>query len=105
MNANGRLGALAMLALCLASTSAEARTIRIVVDQLVFVPADIDLQVGDTVEWVNRDPFDHTATADGAWETFIPANGTARRVMKKSGTFEYYCRFHPHMKGRLSVAR
>jgi plastocyanin len=105
MYPKGRLGALAVLALCLASSSTEARTIRIVVDQLVFAPADVDLQIGDTVEWVNQDPFDHTATVDGGWETFIPANGKARRVVKKSGTFDYYCRFHPHMKGRLSVAR
>jgi plastocyanin len=29
---------------------------------------------------------------------------TARLVVKKAGAFDYICRFHPNMKGRLTVA-
>lgn len=104
MSANPRLGAMAMLALCLSSTAVDAKTIRVAVDSLVFSPAAVDAEVGDTIEWINQDPFDHTATVDGAWEVVIPAHRRARLVLKKSGVFDYYCRYHPHMKGRLSVA-
>jgi plastocyanin len=34
----------------------------------------------------------------------IPAKGTGRVVLKKIGVIEYYCRFHPNMVGRISVA-
>jgi plastocyanin len=31
-------------------------------------------------------------------------NKSARLVVKKAGTFDYFCRFHPNMKGRMTVA-
>ncbi len=34
----------------------------------------------------------------------IPAKGIGRVTMKKTGVFDYYCRFHPNMVGRVSVA-
>jgi plastocyanin len=104
MSANGRFGAWAAIALCLSSTAVDAKTMQITVDRLAFLPAAVDVKVGDTIEWINNDPFDHTATVDGAWEVVIPAHRKARLTLKKSGMLEYYCRYHPHMKGRLSVS-
>jgi plastocyanin len=103
MSANRRLGAMAMLALCLSSTAVDAKTVQVAVDNLVFSPAAVDTEVGDTIEWINQDPFDHTATVDGVWEVVIPAHRRARLVLKRSGVFDYYCRYHPHMKGRIST--
>jgi plastocyanin len=31
--------------------------------------------------------------------------GRARTVLKKAGQISFYCRFHPGMTGRLSVAK
>ncbi len=31
----------------------------------------------------------------------IEANKLASLILKKAGTVEYYCRFHPNMKGKL----
>ncbi len=83
---------------------AEARTIRVTIDKMAFVPAEIEAQVGDTIEWVNNEILVHTATVKGGWEVMIPAKGTASRAVAEAGQVDYYCRFHPNMKGQISVA-
>jgi plastocyanin len=82
----------------------RAVTIKVVIDELVFSPAEINAKVGDTVEWVNKDILAHTATVRGAWDVMIAANKTASVVLKNAGAVDYYCRLHPNMKGRMVVA-
>lgn len=82
---------------------AHAETFQITVDKLDFLPADIKAKVGDTIEWVNKDVFAHTATVRGDWDVMIPPKKTASFVLKTPGDVEYYCRFHPNMKARISV--
>lgn len=96
--------AIAGLALGNSAVDAEARTIRVTIEKMAFVPAEIEARVGDTIEWVNKDILVHTATVKGGWEVMIPAKGTASLAVPEAGQVDYYCRFHPNMKGRLSVA-
>ncbi len=85
---------------------AWADTIQVTIDKLVFTPTAINAKVGDTIEWVNKDVIAHTATVKGGWEVMIPAKMSATMIVKKAEVVEYYCRFHPNMKGRLTaVAR
>jgi plastocyanin len=84
---------------------AQAATIQIMMENLVIAPAEISAKVGDTVEWVNKDIFAHTATArNGDFDVTMPPKKTVTSVLKKAGTVEYYCRFHPNMKAVLNVA-
>lgn len=63
------------------------------------------LRAGDTITWINRDMFEHTATAkDGSFDVDLPPNAQATTVLSHPGTIDFYCRFHPGMTGRLSVA-
>ena len=81
------------------SVPADAATIQITMENLVISPAEASAKVGDTIEWINRDIFAHTATArSGDWDVTIPPKKTVTSVLKKAGTMEYYCRFHPNMK-------
>jgi plastocyanin len=83
---------------------AHAATIQIVMENLVVSPAEASARVGDTVEWINKDVFAHTATArNGDFDVTIPPKKTVTSVLKKAGTIEYYCRFHPNMKAVLTV--
>ncbi|HEX5211179.1 MAG TPA: cupredoxin family copper-binding protein [Pseudolabrys sp.] len=87
------------------SISAHAATIQITIQNLVNMPAEASAKVGDTVEWINKDVLAHTATAkNGDWDVMIGPNKTGRVVLKKAGTVDYYCKFHPNMTGRLIVA-
>ena len=51
------------------SFSAHAETIQISMENLVISPAEATAKVGDTIEWINKDIFVHTATArSGDWD-------------------------------------
>jgi plastocyanin len=105
-----RRWALSMVAVLLAAASpagsgAAAETIRVEMKNLVFTPASITAHVGDTIEWVNDDFVVHTATArNGDWDVKLAPHQTGRTVLKKPGRVEYYCRYHPNMKGEVMIA-
>lgn len=87
------------------SVSARAETIQVVIDKLVFSPVDVTAKVGDTIEWINKDVFAHTATATNRdWDVAIAPKQTARLKLTMPGAFDYFCRYHPNMKGRVTVA-
>jgi plastocyanin len=84
--------------------SAQAATIEISMENLVIAPAQATARVGDTIEWINKDIFAHTATArNGDFDVTLPPKKTGSLVLKKAGTVDYYCRFHPNMKATLTV--
>lgn len=93
------------LALAVIVVPAQAATIQIVMQDLVFAPTVVSAKVGDTIEWVNKDVFAHTATArDGDFDVNLPPKKTVTSVLSKAGTIEYYCRYHPNMKAVLTIA-
>ena len=101
----GRL--LAMTAIMLASmlVPARAATVQISMENLEIAPAEASAKVGDTIEWINKDVFAHTATArNGDFDVNLPPKTSATFVLKKAGTVDYYCRFHPNMKATLKIA-
>ena len=88
-----------------ASVSAHAATIQITMENLVVSPLEANAKVGDTIELINKDVLAHTATArNGDFDVAMPPKKTVSYVLKKPGTVEYYCRFHPNMKAVLNVA-
>jgi len=87
------------------SVSARAETIQVTIDKLVFTPVEVNAKVGDTIEWVNKDALVHTATAtNGDWNVTLAPKQNGQLVLKKPGTTDYFCKFHPNMKGRVIVA-
>jgi plastocyanin len=86
------------------AVSARAATIQIPIDAVAFQKLKVAAAVGDTIEWVNKDIFDHTATAkNGDFDVAIPAGRTVRFVVRKVGTIEYFCKLHPNMRATLVV--
>ena len=104
MSAKQVLAAAAAMMLVATSVPAWAETIQVMVDKLVFTPAEVNAKVGDTIEWVSRDILAHTATVKGGMEVMIPAGKTGRVTLQKAEAIDYYCRFHPNMKGRITVS-
>ena len=85
--------------------SARAATIQISMENLVISPAEASARVGDTIELINKDIFAHTATAkNGYFDGTMPPKKTVTMVLRKAGTVDYYCRFHPNMKATLVIA-
>lgn len=71
-----------------------------------FDPASLDVAAGTTVTWTNQDSTQHTVTAaDGSFESgAIAEGGTFSQTFDTPGTYAYACRFHPTMKGTITVA-
>ena len=87
-----------------AAVPAQAATIQIVMENLVILPAEASVKAGDTIEWINKDVFAHTATAqNGDFDVTMPPKKTVTSVVTKPGTVEYYCRYHPNMKAVLNI--
>jgi plastocyanin len=69
-----------------------------------FDPADLTVRTGDTVVWVNKDLFAHTATADGAFDSkAIDAGGSWQLTLRTAGELAYICALHPTMKATVRV--
>ncbi|SFH98446.1 cupredoxin domain-containing protein [Bradyrhizobium sp. Gha] len=102
---SGRLASIALAAAVLSmSVPAHAATIEITMENLVISPAEMLAKVGDTVTWINRDVFAHTATAkNGDFDVTLPPKTSATSVLKKAGVVDYYCRYHPNMKATLNI--
>ncbi len=95
----------ALLLAAAAYVPASAATIQITMENLEITPAMASAKVGDTIEWINKDVFAHTATArNGDFDVNLPPKKTGSFVLKKAGTVDYYCRYHPNMKATLNVA-
>lgn len=100
-----QVGRALVVALALAGApTAQAETIRIEVNKLIFSPVERQAHVGDTIEWVNSDFVAHTATArDGSFDVMLEPGKSGRYTVQKTGAVDYYCRFHPNMTGRITV--
>jgi len=92
---------------CLAggAVSAKATTHTVTIEGSKFDPSTLDVSAGDTIVWVNKDPFPHTATSkDGTFNSqSIAAGQSWTYTASKKGSFAYTCTFHPTMRGRLRV--
>jgi plastocyanin len=84
---------------------ASAKTLHVTIDKVAFGDVPAHAQVGDTVEWSNRDFVAHTATArDGSFDVDLMPAKTGLAVLKHSGKIVFYCRYHPTMAGEIIVA-
>jgi len=83
---------------------AGAKTVTVTVEDFAFDPAEITVAAGDTIEWVNKDVVAHTATVEGGWEVMLDPGASGTHVAEAGDTVDYYCRFHPNMTGKITVA-
>lgn len=86
------------------ASTAGPKTHTVTIEGTAFTPDRLSVAVGDTVVWINKDPFPHTATSAGTFDSggIAPAKSW-KFVAAKKGTFDYVCTFHPTMKARLMV--
>ena len=74
-------------------------------------PADITINVGNTVHWMNIDTVAHTVTggspADGPSGVFdsslLMADAAFAFTFDETGSYDYFCMVHPWMVGSISV--
>jgi plastocyanin len=95
---------LALLPVAAVRVANASEIVRVSINDMAFSPREITIKPGDTVEWVNNDFIDHTATAKkGGRDVVIGAGKSARLLFDRAGTTHYFCRFHPDMTGSVRV--
>ncbi|GMU67166.1 MAG: hypothetical protein AMXMBFR36_34400 [Acidobacteriota bacterium] len=91
--------------LATAEERVEPRRHTITIEGNAFRPDDLTVDRGDTVVWINRDFYPHTATdTEGRFDSgTIPANDSWALTVEASGELRYICTLHPTMKATLRV--
>ena len=101
----GLTGAILALALGLAVPAVLAASRGVAIRDFAFSPRTVEIRVGDTVRWTNRDSVAHTATArNGSFDTGLLADGESASIrFRVPGTYRYICTPHPEMTGTVVV--
>lgn len=77
----------------------------IILSGLSFSPTALTVSIGTTVTWINNESVTHTVTSDSTlFDSGNMSKGnTFTYTFNKAGTFAYHCKFHPNMKGTVTV--
>ena len=83
-----------------AATNAEVK-----IDNFSFGPQQIEVAVGTTVTWTNRDDIPHTVVStDGVFKSKVrDTDEKFSYTFTKAGTYSYFCSVHPKMTGQVVV--
>ena len=82
-----------------------AATHTVTIEAMRFTPETLTVRPGDTVVWMNKDLFAHTATTSAAgFDSREIAPGQSwSHTLPSAGDFPYVCTFHPTMKALVRV--
>jgi plastocyanin len=87
------------------TASVSDNTITIVKN--TFRPANMTVNVGSTVRWLNSDDHPHRIEfADKAFSTSAFLLGSSQSFSQRfdrAGTYDYDCTIHPYMQGTITV--
>lgn len=80
---------------------------QVVINNFAFGPTTLTVKRGTTVTWINKDGDAHTVTAAGAKPLFgsnpLDTGDSFSFTFNAPGTYAYFCKIHPTMKGVIVV--
>lgn len=108
MNRTVKLALIAMAVTgIILSISQPARAIlyEVEIEDFSFVPGRLIINVGDMIEWRNRDNVAHSATSDdGIWDSgLLSRDETFTYTFTLEGVYPYHCTPHPFMVDTIVV--
>jgi len=85
--------------------ASTAKTVSVAIKSFKFTPADITVNVGDTIVWTNEDSVPHTVESpDGTLRSNELSKGdTYKHTFAKAGEYNYICGIHHSMHGSVTV--
>lgn len=79
-----------------------AVTVRVIDNQ--YVPAEVEIEVGEAVRWVFEGAMEHdVVAADASFVSELTTTGEYTHVFEAAGEFSYDCSVHPEMTGLVRV--
>jgi plastocyanin len=86
------------------ANSDASAVVHVIMRNMKFSPASVEIKPGETVEWTNEDITPHTATAAPLFDSgSIDSDKSWRHTFTEPGNFPYTCTFHPDMKAVVTV--
>lgn len=86
------------------SKTNESKTDTVYISQMQFQPANLTINKGDTVIWINKDIVSHNVTEDplGSVKSDTLKTGDSFKIAPDH-SFHYICSIHPTMKAEINV--
>ena len=86
---------------------ADSRHHVVEISEFRFSPTELTVRIGDTVEFINRDVVPHTVTElEKNWDSgFLGAEQSWTLKINQQTAAEYFCAYHPSMRGSLKIVR
>lgn len=81
----------------------QAQGSKVLMQGMVFDPAELTVKVGTTVKWVNMDPSNHQIKSPLFGSSVLSTAKSFEFTFKTPGTFNYSCAIHPKMTGKIIV--
>jgi plastocyanin len=85
------------------ATRSDAATSSVAIRDFAFQPADLTVQVGDTVTWTNGDSEPHAVQGGPMSSPDIAPGGSFSHTFTSPGDVDYQCRIHTYMTGVVRV--
>lgn len=76
----------------------------VILKQMQFSPATLNVAKGDTVIWINQDLVDHDVTSDASnlfYSDTLKVGNSWKHVITDSAS--YHCSIHPSMIGKITL--
>jgi plastocyanin len=71
-----------------------------------FDPATVTAKAGDVISFTNNDTVQHTATVKSDETCTTPelaANASSGITFSQAGSYDFFCKIHPQMTGKIEV--
>lgn len=75
----------------------------IVMENFLFYPKILTVNVGTTVVWINQDAAAHDIKSETFSSPVLSRNDQFQYTFSTKGTFNYSCGIHPSMTGTVVV--
>ena len=82
--------------------AADPKLVTVLIEQMKFTPAELYVNAGDTVMWINKDIVDHNIMEETnkEWSSSLLQRGKSWKMVVNKNA-DYFCSIHPVMKGKL----
>ncbi len=75
----------------------------VIIEDYRFEPAEITINVGETVTWINKGSSQHTVTGASFDSGSLSTGAEYQWQFTEAGIFDYSCTFHTSMTGKVIV--
>ena len=87
-------------------TNIQEGNLEIKITGFAFSPSEIRIKSGSTITWTNEDSASHTVSSDSGKELdsqTLDKGQSYEHTFDQKGTYNYHCKFHSGMKGKIVV--